>query len=54
VQALQDGHAREQLETQIARRVAELEADLKLQELQDAMEKEAAGTQRRRRFLGIF
>jgi signal transduction histidine kinase len=50
VQALQDGHAKEQLQAQIAARIAELEADIKLQELQEVMTKEQAAKQRKRRF----
>lgn len=41
VKAIQDGHVKEQLESQIAARISELEADLKLQEMQEAMAKEA-------------
>jgi hypothetical protein len=50
VKALQDGHAKEQLEAQIARRVAELEADIKLQEMQEAMAKEQTHRRRKRHF----
>jgi hypothetical protein len=53
VKVLQEGHAKEQLEAQIARRVAELEADLKLQELQEAMAQEQAPKKRHHRFLWI-
>ncbi len=57
VKAIQDGHVKEQLEAQIAGRIAELEADLKLQEMQEAMALEEAEKQRkekRRRFPRIF
>jgi Skp family chaperone for outer membrane proteins len=53
VKAIQDGHVKEQLEAQIAHRISELEADLKLQEMQESMVKEQAGKEskeRRRRF----
>lgn len=54
VNAIRDGQAREQLEAQIARRVTELEADLKLMELQEAMAQETAHQSHRRRFFRIF
>lgn len=50
VKAIQDGHVKEQLEAQIAHRIAELEADLKLQEMQEAMAKEQQGKRHKRRF----
>lgn len=52
VQALHDGHARAQLEAQIARRLAELEADIKLQEMQETLNEQPPKA--RRRILGIF
>jgi hypothetical protein len=50
VRAIQDGHVKEQLEAQIGRRIAELEADLKLQEMQEAMAKAQPGKRRKRHF----
>jgi hypothetical protein len=40
--ALKDGQARKELKQQIDQRIAELEADIKLQELQETMAKEQA------------
>jgi hypothetical protein len=40
--ALKDGQARKELKAQIDKRIAELEADIKLQELQETMAKEEA------------
>jgi chromosome segregation ATPase len=54
VQEIRDGRARDQLEWEIARRVAELEADLKLMELQEAMTEEPAQRSHWRRFFRVF
>lgn len=50
VKEIRDGHARDELEAHIARRVAELEADLKLMELQEEMAPEPERRPRRWRF----
>lgn len=42
LRSLKDGYTRKQLEADIQKRVAELEADIKLQELQEQMAKEEA------------
>jgi hypothetical protein len=46
--ALKDGTAKKQLEDEIAQRIAALEADIKLQELQETIDKEQAEKQRKR------
>lgn len=50
VKAIQDGHVKAQLEAQIASRISELEADLKLQEMQEAMAREHAERRRKGHF----
>lgn len=53
VQALQDGYAKEQLQAQITKSISELEAEIKLQELQETVAKEEAEKRRPRRFFRL-
>lgn len=48
IEALHEGHAREQVQAQIDRRIAELQAEIDLQELQETMAREAAEKARKR------
>jgi hypothetical protein len=50
VRVLQDGHMRERVEAEIARKMNHLEADLKLQELQESMAKEEEDKHRKHGF----
>ena len=52
IKALQDGYHKERLEAQISRRIAELEAEIQLQELQETIAREEAEKQRKRRLFG--
>jgi hypothetical protein len=46
--AIKDGTAKKELEDKIAQRIAALEADIKLQELQEEIDKEEAEKHRKR------
>jgi hypothetical protein len=50
VKVLEDGHMKERVEAEIAKKMTHLEADLRLQELQETMAKEQEQPQRKRRF----
>jgi hypothetical protein len=50
VKVLQDGHVRERVEAEIARKMTLLEGDLRLQELQETMAREDAAKQRKHGF----
>jgi hypothetical protein len=50
VRMLEDGHMKERVEAEIAKKMTLLEADLRLQELQEAMVKEEEQPQRKRGF----
>jgi hypothetical protein len=52
VKVLQDGHMKERVEAEIARKMTHLEADLRLQELQETMAKEEEEAKHRKR--GFF
>jgi hypothetical protein len=52
--AIKDGHVKKQLEDEIAQRIAALEADIKLQELQEAIDKEQAEQAEKQRKRGWF
>jgi hypothetical protein len=49
LQALRNAHAKEQLEAEIAKRIAELEADIRLQELQEEIAQETAKKHHKRK-----
>jgi hypothetical protein len=50
VKVLEDGHMKERVEAEIAKKMTLLEADLKLQELQETMVNEEAAKHRKRGF----
>lgn len=50
VRVLQDGHMKERVEAEIAKKMTLLESDLKLQELQETMAKEEVAKHRKRGF----
>lgn len=50
VKVLEDGHMKERVEAEIAKKMTHLEADLRLQELQETMVKEEAAKHRKRGF----
>jgi hypothetical protein len=50
VRVLQDGHMKERVEAEIAKKMTLLEADLRLQELQETMAKEQEQPKRKHRF----
>jgi hypothetical protein len=50
VKALEDGHMKERVEAEITKKMADLEADLKLRELQETMAKEQEQLRRKHRF----
>src|SRR5438309_2332350 len=52
LRSLKDGYARKQIEADIQSRISKLEADIKLQELQEQMAKEEAERQTKKR--GLF
>jgi hypothetical protein len=52
VRVLQDGHMKERVEAEISRKMTLLEADLRLQELQETMIKEQEPPKRKHRFFG--
>jgi hypothetical protein len=53
LRVLKDGQAKKALQAEIDRRIAELEADIKLQELQEVMAKERQRKRRRRSEVGF-
>jgi hypothetical protein len=50
VRVLQDGHMKERVEAEIAKKMSLLEGDLRLQALQETMAKEDAAKQHKRGF----
>jgi hypothetical protein len=50
VKVLEDGHMKERVEAEIAKKMTHLEADLRLQELQETMVNEEAAKHRKRGF----
>jgi hypothetical protein len=50
VKVLEDGHIKERVEAEIAKKLTLLEGDLKLQELQETMAKEEVAKQHKRGF----
>lgn len=50
VKMLEDGQVKERVEAEIAKKMSHLEADLRLQELQETMAKEQAEPPRKHRF----
>ena len=50
LQALKDGHAKQELQAELDQRVADMEAEIRLQELQETMSKEQQAEPRKKRW----